>query len=79
MNYGTRGVLAGAYRGRDVSKRPLLTHTVSVDERGYMNGGPLCNRVPADHICDDDRDTEARPTCPVCAKRDPRFKIAPTK
>ena len=56
------GVLAGAYRGRDISARTLLSHAlVAGDEVS------LCRRVPLGNLCDQDLGGE--PTCPACAKR----------
>lgn len=55
-------VLAGAYRGRKVSERALLTHASS-------DGGrtALCRRVQPDMLCDMVED--GPPTCPTCRAR----------
>lgn len=52
-------VLAGAYRGKSVSHRPLLVHA-SID------GGQtaLCRKVKDDALCDMEEDGPA--TCPTC-------------
>ena len=62
---GVRGVLAAAYRGKDLEDRALLTHAAELDARGDESRA-LC-RVPVDSLCDDP--VYAAPTCPVCAKR----------
>ena len=59
MTYVTMAVLAGAYRGKDLDERALLTHAVCVE-----SGKALC-RVKADNLVDDGR-TESEPTCPRC-------------
>lgn len=50
---------------------PFLTHSYDTD-----TGNPLCKRVKPEHLlCDPcSTDEDAAPTCPVCAKRDPRFQ-----
>lgn len=55
------GVLAGAYKGKNVNERALLTHA-SVD------GGitALCKKVKADALCDMEEETV---TCPTCIAR----------
>lgn len=82
--YETRSVLAGAYatnrarrmgRGGTTLPQTLLTHTVTLDERGAA-ASVLCNRVQLDSMCDPGaHDTSLPPTCPVCLRRDPRFAI----
>lgn len=68
----TRGVLGGAYKGRDISARALLTHLCAVDADGmeYKVG---CSGVKLDSITDQFGHTEeglkARPTCPICAAK----------
>jgi len=71
--FETWGVLAGAYRGRDVSKRALLTH--SVELVGGREVRVLCGRVPLDSVTWDAHE-DVPPTCPICIKRDPRFRGA---
>lgn len=56
------GVLAGAYKGKDVAARTLLTHA-SID--GGMTA--LCKRVKQDALCDLEESEPA--TCPTCAAR----------
>lgn len=61
-----RGVLAGAYRGKDVGDRSLLTHAVLVGANG-RDVRTLCKKVPIDHMCDQ---VEAGPvSCLVCFGR----------
>lgn len=60
--YETREVLAGAYRGADISRRALLTHVI---ELGATSS--LCGRVSEDHLCD--VRVDALPTCSTCLKR----------
>jgi hypothetical protein len=72
--YSTVGVLAGAYRGRDVAKRSLLTHTgVGSDPNFDEPDEVLCRRVPPEHCTAGGVDVDAPPTCPLCLERDPRF------
>lgn len=60
--FTVHGVLAGAYRGKDIGERTLLTHA-SVD------GGEtaLCRKVKAGALCD--AVESGSPTCPLCAAR----------
>lgn len=68
--YITVGVLAGAYK----AAKTLLTHTMKVDAEGRSEE-VLCDRVDLDNLADEySGDADARPTCPVCARRDPRFR-----
>lgn len=62
MTITYHGVLAGAYKGRDVSARTLLTHAST-------DGGvtALCKRVKVDSLCDAEEQGPA--TCPTCAAR----------
>jgi hypothetical protein len=57
--YTVHGVLAGAYKGRDISERALLRHA-STDE-GHT---ALCGTVKADSLCD--MEEEGLPTCEKC-------------
>lgn len=59
-------VLAGAYKGRSVSHRALLSHA-SID------GGrtALCRRVKEDALCD--LVEAGEPTCPTCKTRAARL------
>lgn len=56
-------VLAGAYKGKSVSKRPLLNHA-SID------GGitALCKKVKQDSLCDVEEAIDSL-DCPVCLAR----------
>jgi hypothetical protein len=60
--YTVHGVLAGAYRGKDISARALLRHA-SQDE-SYT---AVCKTVKADTLCDMVEDGDV--TCPVCLQR----------
>jgi hypothetical protein len=79
--YETRGVLAGAYRGRDdVGER--RTHVVAIGNNGggYIGERVLCRRVRPENICDAGAYTAeqlaAPATCAECARRDPRHSRA---
>ena len=74
MSYETRALLAAAYvaslfsprRKRGLEER--RTHTV-LDEI------PLCRTVRTESLADPHAsDVNAPPTCPICLRRDPRFK-----
>jgi len=73
--YQTRGVLAGAYRGKNVDQRSLITHTCDTEDPDERS---LCKRVKPGHLVDEYGMTQAQlsapPTCPNCLTRDPRFK-----
>lgn len=66
--YETREVLAGAYKGRSVSRRVLLSHLADVSLPG--DAVALCGRAP--NLVDAGGmgvgGLDARPTCPRCAK-----------
>ena len=59
MTFTTMAVLAGVYRGKDISERVLLTHAVSAE-----SGKAACG-IRADNLTDDGRG-ETEPTCPRC-------------
>lgn len=64
----TYPVAGAAYLPGD--ERSMLTHAVDT-----ATGLPLCKRVKASNIIDDslwEGGIESKPTCPICAKRDPR-------
>jgi hypothetical protein len=68
-NIKTRAVAGAAYKTNDI--RSTLTHAVDV-----TTYEPLCRRVKSKNILDDPYavdDENAPATCPLCAKRDPRF------
>jgi hypothetical protein len=73
MTVETREVLAGVY----VIRRTMLTHSVELDDDG-IERKVLC-RVRLGSLADagslDVGGRHARPTCPVCLRRDPRFKL----
>lgn len=75
MNVVTREVLADAYKGKRRSLDALLTHAVERDDDERLVR-VLCDRVELDSIADggslDEADWHKPPTCPVCARRDPR-------
>lgn len=60
--YTVHGVLAGAYKGKDIGERVLLQHA-SQDESHTA----LCKRVKPDMLCDYAEETEV--TCPECLAR----------
>jgi hypothetical protein len=64
----TAPILAAAYKGRDVSGRPLLTHSILVDAAGDVER-VLCGRVLIDSICDAGSWTDETPTCKTCAAK----------
>lgn|GEM_PF-1951987 len=82
ITYETRAVLAAAFRGtrgvpsgwRPPPASSLLTHTVELDGNGNYRR-VLCMRVKLENIADPcSGDIYQRPTCPTCARRDPRFQ-----
>jgi hypothetical protein len=67
----TRHVLAGRYRGKDISERALLTHTVVVDADD-RDVRVLCGfRVEgmADKYSASEAERSGPPTCPRCLER----------
>jgi len=60
--YTVHGVLAGAYRGKDIGERALLTHA-SQDECHTA----ICKTVKPDMLCDTEEDGPV--TCPICLQR----------
>lgn len=82
--FETREVLAAAYPTRAIERRTqktFLSHTVEINEN-RSEVRVLCKRVKLEHICDpgaNPNGLQDKPTCPVCARRDPRFKAAETK
>jgi hypothetical protein len=71
MRFNIQSVLAGAYRGKDISQRGLLIHVAVLDEKGYVKG-PLCKSVKPDSLTGDDRPLEEL-SCPKCKERLPGF------
>ena len=70
--YETRAVLAGAYPNSN--KASFLTHAVETDVRG-AGRRVLCDRVSLENIADSFADDPSlKPTCPVCRRKDPRFR-----
>jgi len=65
----TRGVLAGAYRGKDFSVRPTYTHLVFVGPRGEERGTGCRVDNLVDTYGHDEAFLRSRPTCPTCAKK----------
>jgi hypothetical protein len=73
---GVAPVLAGAYRGKDVSNRTLLEHAVPIDAEGGLAGGSLCKRIPEERLSDwIDRDL-SHVTCPECQRRLPAVVLS---
>lgn len=66
-SYDVRGVLAGAYRGRDTMERPTLTHVVFKKDDHDLRCG--CSQ-PIDNVVDPYGAQVAGtpPTCPRCLK-----------
>ena len=66
--FTVHGVLAGAYKGRDISERALLRHA-------SVNGGDtaLCGTVKADSLCD--MEEEGLPTCAKCLAKLEKMKL----
>lgn len=71
MTIITLGVLAGAYLRSD-DRRAFLTHATELE-----TGVVLCRRVKRDNLADrfaySREELDAQPSCPVCARKDPRF------
>lgn len=63
MKYTVHAVLAGAYRGRDISSRELLYHA-STDEGSTA----VCKTVKADSLCDT-YENEEKLSCETCMTR----------
>lgn len=69
MNFETRDVLGGAYKGNQET-RAMRTHSL---EQGAEKS--LCGRVEESRLADAEAgDPDAKPTCPGCLKKDPRFR-----
>lgn len=64
-------VAGAAYTRKQLEAGAFLTHSHDSE-----TDRPLCKRVKAEHVLVDGcyEGQDAAPTCPVCAKRDPRFK-----
>lgn len=67
--YQTRGVLAGAYRGKDLAKRECLSHYYDVTEGNWGSAKTLCGRVNSDHLADPYAAEKNPATCPACLER----------
>jgi hypothetical protein len=69
--YNVYGVLAGAYRGKDIGKRTLLTHAVAINEAGRCVGEKtLCRSIDLDSMCTDPGTQYSEPpTCTKCKLR----------
>jgi len=67
----TLGVLGGAYKGKDIGERALLTHIAFISAEGYTIRTGCA--VKADNLVDEYAHAEdertSRPTCPTCAKK----------
>jgi hypothetical protein len=66
-----RSVLAGAYRGKEVEDRPLLTHAVWLDESHEELGEKsVCRRIDIGRLVDPYGMQGDEPvTCPICRER----------
>jgi hypothetical protein len=70
--FETRAILGGAYKGKRASLKAMLTHAVEIDAAG-SEIRVLCGRIDLDSLADCfSGDTTKAPTCPRCAKKDPR-------
>ncbi len=66
--YQSRGVLAGAYKGKDTDDRVCRTHWYDVGEDGvWYAPKTLCGRIVAGRLCDMAEKEPA--TCPLCRER----------
>ena len=65
-------VLAGAYKGKQISNRNLLIHIIQVDDNGNWLR-VLCNSVNLDNLTTDTGDVGREPTCTRCIRK--RIKI----
>lgn len=63
----TDAVCAGAYRGQI---KNTLTHSFHVASTTLRT---LCGQIEVDNLAGDPALTHTVPTCPRCAKKDPRF------
>jgi hypothetical protein len=64
----TSEVAGAAYSKKQLDEGNFLSHAYDT-----VTGSPICKRVKPEHIieyCGEGEDS--RPTCPVCAKKDPR-------
>jgi hypothetical protein len=68
VKFETRGVLAGAYKGKGID-RTTLSHSVGMDATG-RDVKVLCRGVKLDNVPDPFGYEEGElPTCPTCAER----------
>lgn len=69
--YHVSDVLAGAYRGKDVGERMLLTHAIGSNPHGPTPAKTLCNRIKSDQLTDLGGNYPAGsvPTCSICRER----------
>jgi len=69
----TRGVLAGAYRGRDIGERATMTHLVFVGPPPREEDLRTGCQQPVDNMADvysvSVEESAERPSCPACAKK----------
>ncbi len=70
VRYEARDVLAGAYRGKDLSERELLVHALGIDAAGRTDTKTVCRRIPEENLADaNSLSPGTQPTCPVCIER----------
>lgn len=69
MPIHTVAVLATHYRGKRAALDVLRTHALAHDGEKT-----LCGRIAADATVESMPESILPPTCPTCAKRDPRTK-----
>lgn len=82
-SFEVRHVLAGAYRGRDIGRRALLSHVAVLDLADGSVIATLCGTVDPDHLADADARLDPRlavPSCTKCAVRLPKWlaRLEPT-
>ena len=64
----TRGVLAGAYRGKGTIDGATFLHSGVIPEGESWPTRTLCGKIDSDRLCDINENPKP-PTCPGCAKR----------
>lgn len=73
--YLTLHVLGGAYRGRDLGERSLLSHLVETRDGRSVGDKTVCKKVPLVHVVDEGasmnggQDLADPPTCALCRER----------
>lgn len=65
--YETRGVLAGAYKGKSTSDRLTRSHYFDVTDGMWSAPKTLCNSIQGERLCDQPGVEHA--DCPECVAR----------